>query len=349
VARRTSRLSTGPAVAVVSGCLALLIAVVASTVIGAGLPVGTAVRAIFSQLPVVPDAGLEPLEAGILWDIRFPRVVLSCLVGATLGLCGCAYQGAFRNPLVDPYLLGSAAGAGFGATLAIVYAPSVRHWPIDPLPVAAFVGALAAVAVSYLVGQAAGRQGGRGDSSVLVLAGIAVGSFFTALQTLVQQQGTQNLRRVYAWLLGGLVTSGWSDVVLLAPYVVVVSVVIFGCGRYLDVLSVGDDEARTLGVSPERIRLIVVIAASLGTAAAVSVSGLIGFVGLVVPHVVRLLFGSAHRLALPASALFGGAFLAIADLCARTIISPAELPIGVVTAFFGAPFFALLLIKRARI
>jgi iron complex transport system permease protein len=152
---------------------------------------------------------------------------------------------------------------------------------------------------------------------------------------------------VYSWIMGGMVTSGWTEVVLILPYLLVVALVVLASGRYLDVLSVGDDEARTLGVRPERIRLLVVVAASLGTAAAVAVSGLIGFVGLVVPHVVRMLFGARHRVSLPASALFGAAFLTVADLIARTIDAPAEIPIGVITAFIGAPFFAMLLIRRS--
>jgi iron complex transport system permease protein len=332
----------------VFGFVALAIAMMLSFTLGvAGLSAANGARELFSHLPGGPRSNLDSLDASLLWNIRFPRVVLSALVGAALGLCGCAYQGAFRNPLVDPYLLGSAAGAGLGATLAIVYLQDHRDWLIDPLPLCAFLGSISAVAISYAVGQAASRHGGRRDSSVLVLAGIAVSSFFAAVQTFVQQRGTNNFRQVYSWILGGLVTSGWSEVLLVLPYLVVVAIVVLSASRMLDVLAVGDDEARTLGVRPERVRLAVVVAASLGTAAAVAVSGLIGFVGLVVPHVVRLLFGAKHSVSLPASALFGAAFLTLADLAARTIQAPAELPLGVITAFIGAPFFAVLLIRRA--
>jgi iron complex transport system permease protein len=332
------------------GVVVLLCAMLLSALIGvAGLSAGDVLRDAFSRLPGGPASPLDDLERSLLWQIRVPRIVLSVLVGAALGMCGCAYQGVFRNPLVDPYLLGSAAGAGLGATIAIIYLPGARDWPIDPLPLFAFVGALGAVGVAYLIGSAAATRADRRDPSVLVLAGIAVASFFTAVQTLVQQQGADNLQQVYSWLMGGLVTSGWSDVLLILPYLVISALVILASGRLLDVLSVGDDEARTLGVRPERIRLAVVIAASLGTAAAVAVSGLIGFVGLVVPHVVRLVVGSGHTVTLPASALFGGAFLALADLGARTLIAPAELPLGVITAFVGAPFFASLLIRRGKV
>lgn len=329
------------------GILALLGALIVGALTGAsGMSPGSLLREVVSQLPWGGSSPLSELEAATFWQIRLPRVVLAALVGGALGLCGCAYQGAFRNPLVDPYLLGSAAGAGFGATIAIVYGGDVRSWPVDPLPLAAFVGSLLAVGCSYLLSQVSQGERNRQNATVLVLAGVAVASFFTAMQTFVQQKGTETLRTVYAWILGGLVTSGWSEVLMVSPYLLAAAIVILMHRRLLDVLSVGDDEAKTLGISPPQVRLIVVVAASLGTAAAVAVSGLIGFVGLVVPHAVRLVFGSRHRITLPASALFGAAFLVLADVGSRTIIAPAELPIGVITAFFGAPFFGWLLVRK---
>jgi iron complex transport system permease protein len=177
---------------------------------------------------------------------------------------------------------------------------------------------------------------------------VAVASFLTAVQTYVQQRNLDTVRQVYSWLLGRLTTAGWDEVRLLLPYALVSSLVLLSQRRALDVLAVGDDEASTLGLNARRSRLIVVVAASLGTAAAVSVSGLIAFVGIIVPHTVRLLAGSSHRVVLPLSMLFGGAFLVVADLLARTIAAPAEIPIGVVTAFFGAPFFVLVLRTSRR-
>jgi iron complex transport system permease protein len=259
-----------------------------------------------------------------------------------LALAGGAYQGVFRNPLVDPYLLGVAAGAGLGATLAISYGGSTVHH-YDLLPLAAFLGAALGVTLAYLLGHASGD--GRSPAA-LVLAGVTVVSFLTAVQTFVQQQHSESLQEVYGWILGRLSTAGWHDVALVAPYIVVSSIVILLHRRMLDVLSVGDEEAATLGVNVARVRLIVVVAATVGTAAAVAVSGLIAFVGIIVPHFVRLAVGTSYRIVLPLSMLFGGGFLVLADVLARTIISPAELPIGVVTAFFGAPFFAILLRTR---
>jgi len=266
-------------------------------------------------------------------------------VGGMLALAGSAYQGVFRNPLADPYLLGVAAGAGLGATLAIAYGH--QHGSGQLVPVAAFVGGLVAVACAYALGRSVGTARAAG---ALVLAGVTVAAFMTALQTFVQQQHTDTLRDVYSWLLGGFATAGWSQVVVVMPYVLLSSVVIVLHRRVLDVLSLGDEEATSLGINVPRTRLLLVVAATAGTAAAVSVSGLIGFVGIIVPHTVRLLVSTSYRAVVPLSLVVGAGFLVLTDVLARTVLSPAELPIGVVTAFFGAPFFALVLrsSKNAR-
>lgn len=321
-----------------------VVAVVAAAV--AGLVIGPA---SLSPLQVVRElvgasSSLDPQQVAIVEQIRLPRVVLGLVVGATLSLCGASYQGVFRNPLADPYLLGAAAGAGLGVTIVIVGTAEGSATP-GLAPVAAFVGALAAVALTYALGTSGG---GRASTASLILAGVAVASFLTAMQTFVQQRNQDTIRQVYTWILGRLSTAGWHEVWLLLPYAAVTWVVLLAHRRVLDVLAVGDDEASTLGVHAARSRLIVIVAASLGTAAAVSVSGLIGFVGIIVPHTVRLLAGQSHRVVLPLSLLFGGAFLCLADLLARTVSSPAEVPIGVVTAFFGAPFFVLVLRSSRR-
>ncbi|HLE98936.1 MAG TPA: iron ABC transporter permease [Gaiellaceae bacterium] len=282
---------------------------------------------------------LSSTEEAILWEIRVPRVILAALVGAMLALAGATYQGVFRNPLADPYLLGVAAGAGLGATIAIAYLPEGLRGQ-RALPVAAFVGGAVAVMLTYAVGRSARRER---DAATLVLAGVTVAAFFTAWQTFVQQQNSETLQQVYSWILGNIPSTGWSDVVLILPYVAVATVVILALRRVVDVLSLGDDEAATLGVDVGRVRLALVVAATLGTAAAVAVSGLIGFVGIIVPHAIRLLTGVGYRALLPLSVIIGAGFLVLADVVARTGLSPAEIPLGVVTAFFGAPFFALVL------
>jgi iron complex transport system permease protein len=263
-----------------------------------------------------------------------------------LAISGAAYPGVFRNPLADPFLLGVAAGAGLGATLAVAYLPFGADWSIDPLPMAAFAGALIGVAATYLLGRSGG--GIRGTAT-LILAGVAVASFMTAVQTFVQQRNADTIRQVYVWIFGTLGTAGWREVVLILPYVIVSGAVLWLHRRLLDVMSVGDEEAGSLGVRAARVRLIVVMAATLGTAAAVAVSGLIGFVGIIVPHTVRMLLGGSYRIVLPLSVVLGAAFLMLADLLARTVISPSEIPIGVITAFVGAPFFMIVLRSSRRL
>ena len=274
------------------------------------------------------DTDLSPLEVGIITQIRLPRVLLGLLVGAMLALAGGCFQGVFRNPLADPYLLGIAAGAGLGATTAIALRADQAI-----VPIVAFLGAMTSAALTYLLGQ--GKN--------LILAGVAVSSFLAAVQTYVLQRNVDTIREVYSWLLGRLDTHGYREIKMLIPYALVATIVVLALRRELDVLSVGDAEAASLGLHPQRSRLILLAAAALGTAAAVAVSGLIGFVGIIVPHIVRLLAGGSYRSILPLSVLFGAAFLALVDLAARTLIAPGELPIGVVTAFFGAPFFVLVL------
>ena len=303
----------------------------------AGLDPWQVIREMVGRLLFINEPStLTETQQSILWELRVPRVVLGGLVGGMLAMAGASYQGVFRNPLADPYLLGVAAGAGLGATLVISFAPGVAT---GLLPVAAFAGAILAVVVAFVVGRSVGGR----SSLTLILAGIAVAAFFTALQTYVQQRNSDTIRQVYTWILGRLSTTGWGEVVTLLPYVTVCAIGLLAHRRLLDVMSVGDSEADSLGISSTRVRATVVILATLGTAAAVAVSGLIAFVGIVVPHTVRLMVGPSYRSLIPLSMVFGATFLIVSDVAARTVASPAELPIGVITAFVGAPFFVFVL------
>ena len=303
------------------------------------LGVGAVAREILSHVPFLGvESSFSETQDAILWELRAPRVVLGLLVGAMLAMAGAAYQGVFRNPLADPYLLGAAAGAGLGATIVIAYDLTGDFRP-DLRPIAAFVGAMLAVGVAYLLGRSVGGR----QTATLILAGVTVASFLTALQTYVQQRRVETVQEVYSWILGQLETAGWTDVLIMLPYVVVSAVLLLWHRRLLDVLAVGDDEAASLGVPVARVRLLVVAAATLGTAAAVAFSGLIAFVGIIVPHAIRLMAGTSYRIVLPLSLAFGAGFLVLVDLVARTVVAPAQLPIGVVTAFLGAPFFAVVL------
>ncbi|SEC33986.1 iron complex transport system permease protein [Rhodococcus pyridinivorans] len=323
--------------------LALFAAMLVGILVGpAGLTPGGVLLDIADRLPLVDvDSGLSTRQQAILWNIRMPRVVLGVLVGAMLAIAGAAYQGVFRNPLADPYLLGVSSGAGLGATLAIVVGGAAGFAGV---PIAAFAGGLLAVGATYSLGR---TVGGSRSEVVIILAGVAVAAFANAIQTFFMQLHDDTLRQVYSWMLGRLSTDGWSDVVVVLPYVVVTVAIIALHRRTLDVMAVGDVEAASLGINPARVRLLLVCVATLGTAAVVSASGLIGFVGIVVPHAVRLLAGPGHRLLLPLSLLVGASFLVLADVLARTVMSPAELPIGVVTAAIGAPFF-LVVLRRSR-
>ncbi len=319
-----------------AGVVAVLFAAILGCVVGAaGLDPVDVIRAMIDAIPGVSvDSGLTEVQTTILFEIRMPRVVLGALVGAVLAVAGASYQGVFRNALADPFLLGVAAGAGLGATVAFA-----TNGDSTLVAVLAFVGGMAAVVVTYGLGRSVG---GRSPTS-LILAGVAVSAFATAVQTYILQQNVETLREVYSWLLGRLVTVGWTEVRSLLPYAIVALVVLWGGRRLLDVMSLGDEEAVAFGVKVGRVRIVMVVAATLATAAAVAVSGLIGFVGIIVPHTVRLIFGWSYRVIIPLSAFFGAAFLMLADVAARTLMAPAELPIGVVTAFFGAPFFLLVL------
>jgi iron complex transport system permease protein len=313
---------------------------VATAVGPVSINLGDVISTVLSHLPLLHlHTSASPVDQAIVWQLRLPRVVLAALVGAMLAAGGTSYQGVLRNSLADPYLLGVAAGAGLGATAVIVAGKSGSLM----LPAAAFVGAVFAVVLTYVVAEVGG---GRASGYAIILAGVAVAAMLTAVQTYLQQQHTEEIRQIYNWLLGSFSVATWADVRLVLPYLTVSAVVLLAHRRILDVLRVGGEEAGALGIHPERTRLFIVGAATLGTAAAVSVSGLIGFVGIVVPHAVRLMTNASYRVVLPVAMICGASFMVLADLLARTIQAPTELPIGVVTAVVGAPFFLFVLRSR---
>ena len=340
-ARRVTRARRPARLPVLLTGTALVVVVLLATAVGpVTVGVGDVATTLLSHVPLlhVHSSG-SAADQAIVWELRLPRVLLAALVGALLAGSGASYQGVLRNSLADPYLLGTAAGAGLGATVAIV---AGTHSSLI-LPVSAFAGAVLAVLLTLVI--AAGGTG-RASGYTVVLAGVAVAAMLTAVQTYLQQQHVEEIRQIYNWLLGSFSVASWSDVRLVLPYAVVSTVVLLLHRRTLDVLRVGADEAGTLGVHPTRSRMIIIGGATLGTAAAVSVSGLIGFVGIVVPHAVRLTMSASYRVVLPVSMLGGAIFLVVADLVARTVQAPSELPVGVVTAVIGAPFFLVVLRSR---
>jgi len=325
--------------------LALGVALLLSAAIGAvAIPPLDVVRILISRLPFVQIAPDWPgTSETILLSIRLPRTILIALTGAALTGSGAAYQGLFRNPLADPYLIGVASGAGLGAVIAM----SVQ-WPstvfgMAAVPAAALIGALLTVAIVYGLA----HVGKTTPVTTLILAGVAVGAFATALTTFLMLRSQGELRRALGWLLGGFALGGWSPVLAVLPYITIGLLILIGLGRLLNVLQFGDDQARQMGLNVERVKLVLIVAASLAAAAAVAFSGIIGFVGLAVPHLVRMVWGADYRRLVPLSIIGGAAALLLADIAARTMIAPQELPVGIVTALAGAPFF-LWLLRRAK-
>jgi iron complex transport system permease protein len=303
------------------------------------IPPAATLSVVLDHLPYIESSGHTAIQDAIVWDVRAPRVLLAGLVGATLAFSGAAYQAVFRNPLAEPYLIGVAAGASVGATLIIISPFFVAAGMFSPLPPAAFGGALVAVALAYGLA----RSGGAVPATNLILSGVAISALGTALVTYLMLTFSERTLEVLSWVLGGFNTATWMHAAIALPYMVIAAAVILPLARILNVLQLDEDQARQLGVPVEAVKLVVLGMASLATAAAVAVSGLIGFVGLLVPHTVRMIWGPDYRRVLPLSACFGACFLILADVVARSIDGGREVPIGVITAIVGAPFFLLLL------
>lgn len=302
-----------------------------------------AVLALLAAVVVGPAGfSTDAATMTIIRDLRLPRVLLAFLVGGSLAVTGSALQALVRNPLADPYLLGLSGGAGLGAVGAI----ALRLNGPWVLPASAFAGALAAMVLVYHLGVVTGAVL---DTRVLLLAGVVVGSFATAVMgAIMAVSAASELRNAFLWLLGGFGNASWQAVTVFAAYAVIPGAAIYLAARSLDLLTLGEEPARYLGADVEQTKRLVYGAASLLTAAAVAVSGTIGFVGLVVPHAIRLVWGHLHRTLLPAAFLLGGTLLVLADALARTVFAPVELPVGVVTAFVGVPVFILLVRRWPR-
>jgi iron complex transport system permease protein len=329
-------------VVLVIAALVLLATLLLAAGIGAvRIPVGEGLRILLSHLPGAHLARTwpEPHET-ILWQIRLPRVVLGALVGMALSVAGGAYQGLFKNPLADPYVLGVSGGAAVGGALAIAFLDRMHLKTLGPVPLLAFAGGLLAVTVVYRLASV----GRRVTVVALLLAGVAVGSLMISLVSLILVI-TRPLERdiIIFWLMGGLSGANWTKVGWMLPYLAAGLAALLCYGRELNALLMGEETAAHLGVDVERLKRMILIVGSLLTAGAVAFSGAIGFVGLIVPHMVRLLVGPDHRLMLPVSALVGATVLVAADTAARSAFGATEVPVGLVMALAGGPFFLWLL------
>ena len=289
--------------------------------------------------------GSSPTSRIIILDLRLSRSILAAVVGAALAISGAAFQGLFRNPLADPFVIGASSGAALGASLAIAFKFSISFGSLSAVPLAAFVGSLLSVFVVFGISSVGS---GRPPTVTLLLAGTALSSLLSSLVSFIMAVRDEELHQIFFWLLGGFGGSNWKHLTIILPYVLPGAAVLLLLARPLDVLGFGEESAQALGISISRMRILTVMAASLTTAAAVAVSGIIGFVGLLAPHAARLMFGPSHRTMMPAAALVGAVILSGADILARTVLSPVELPVGILTAMLGAPFFLYLLRRRRQ-
>lgn len=317
----------------------LLIAMVVSLGIGT---VSIPIRGIFELMLGMDHPSLSQTEQVILLQLRLPRMLTACLVGASLGVAGAGYQGLFRNPLADPFVIGASSGAGLGVTIAIILGLQWTVLGMGAIPLAALLGAVAAVAAVFGIA-AAGR---RVPTLSLLLAGVALSSLISAIMSLLMFVNDEKLVAIFGWLMGSLSGKSWSIVSTAGLLAGIGIAVLWALSRALDALTFGEETAASLGLSLKGLRFCVVIAASTATAAAVAAAGVIGFVGLIAPHIARSMVGARHVRVIPASALVGAILLLIADDVARTVAAPAELPVGVVTALLGGPFFLYLLKTR---
>jgi iron complex transport system permease protein len=330
------------------GLVLLLVTALLGLRLGAvGMPMTHIAGIMWSHVPGADGGAAHAWtvqEEQIIWKVRLPRVVLGILIGASLSLAGAAFQGVLRNPLADPFTLGVSSGASVGAALLIYFGLQfafVGQWTV---PIVAFVTALAALAVVLRMSV----EGGKWRVETLILSGTVMQAFLGAVVAFFIAISKQVVNEIVYWLMGSLALRGWPYAGMIAPYALLGFVVLSAYAKPLNLFALGERQAAHLGVNVERTKMIVLVTASMLTAASVSVAGVVGFVGLIVPHLVRLLVGPDYRLLLPLSALGGAVYVVLADMIARTLLSPTEIPIGVVTAFLGAPFFMFLLQKHKR-
>ncbi len=323
----------------------LFFTIVGTTAIGpVNIPPITVAKVLLSKLPLMDNVishTWSNVEEVIIIQIRLPRIILGLLVGSALAVAGAAMQGLFKNPMADPYVIGISSGAALGATLALVLGVGGMF----SIPILAFTGAIFSAFLVYNIAKA--DEGLHVET--LLLSGIAVAIFFSSLTSFFMYISGENLHQIVFWIMGGLWARRWEHVMVSIVPILVGIIGIYAFARDLNVMQLGEESALTLGIETEHVKKIILALSALIAGIAVSVSGIIGFVGLIIPHMARIMVGPDHRILIPTSALGGAIFLIFADSIARTIISPAELPVGIITAFFGAPFFIYLLRKRKRV
>jgi len=292
-------------------------------------------------LSILAGSG-TPSENTIIFDIRLPRIILAVLAGASLSISGVVLQALFRNPMADPYILGISSGSGVGAALAMLFGVSFSLIWFSGISIAAFLGGIFAILIVYNIAKIKNSL----PVQTLLLSGIAVSAFFSACIMFIMLISGDKLHGIMFWLFGSMSSASWNSIATITPYFIAGSVIIYIFSRDMNVMLLGEEDARTLGIDTEKVKKILLGCAAVLTAAAVSVTGIIGFIGLVVPHITRIFVGPDHRILIPASILIGSIVLLLTDTLAKTLMAPVEIPVGIITALFGAPFFVYLLKKR---
>lgn len=310
--------------------------------------VGDIFRIIGSKIPYIKNyidlSYIKDSSISIIWNIRLPRVLLGALVGASLSMAGASFQGMLKNPMADPYIIGISSGAALGATISIVLKINISLFKFSSVTIFAFLGALVAVLLVYNIARIKNKV----PVTTLLLSGVAVGQFLTAIMSFIMVLNDKDMVKITYWTLGNLAGKGWDPIIRIGLPSIICMFIINFFARDLNILLTGEESAQSLGVDVEKTKGYILLLGTFITAISVSVSGIIGFVGLIIPHIVRLLVGPDHRILLPASALLGSIFMMFADTIARTLISPIEIPVGIITALFGGPFFIYLLKTKKK-
>ncbi len=345
--RKNNKTKYGLSIALLS--LVLVLSIVIFTTIGsANINVGDTFRIIGSKIPLLRNlidiSDIGKSQVSIIWSIRLPRVLLGVLVGASLSIAGASFQGMFKNPMADPYVIGISSGAALGAALAIILKLNFNVLGFSSISFFAFIGALTAVTLVYNIAKVKNQV----PVTTLLLSGVAIGQFFTALMSFLMVIFDKDMNKIIYWTMGSLSGKGWAPITKISIPIFISIIAMNFFARDLNIMLTGEDSAKSLGVNVEKTKVYILLLGTFITSVVVSVSGIIGFVGLMIPHIVRLILGPDHRILLPASALLGGVFMIFADTIARTVISPVEIPVGIITAVFGGPFFIYLLRSKKK-
>jgi iron complex transport system permease protein len=328
--------------------LLILMIGITSTIGSANIGPMDVYRVVASKIPgmggFVDSSSITASQHSIIWSVRLPRVLLGVIVGAGLSISGASFQGLLKNPMADPYILGISSGAALGAAIAIILKLETALMGFSGISVMAFVGALIAVTLVYNIGRIRSQV----PVTTLLLAGVAVGQFLTAITSLLMVIYNRDMTKIIYWTLGSLSGKGWNPITTISIPIIAAMVILLFFSRDINIMLTGEESAKSLGVNVERIKVYVLLLGTFITSMAVSISGIIGFVGLIIPHIVRLIVGPDHRILLPASAIVGSIFMVFTDTIARTVISPMEIPVGIITAIFGGPFFIYLLRSKKK-